>query len=257
MDRALRNRLWDFVSVGFLAEASVEMKYCRQQFAYTEIWVNFFETTLDAVPMYSGTANEKIRKWYFEAPWNRVYDFITFLMRECESNSGDEKTTAALNGIAERFLSAYRWVGGAFVPVVDDVQISAIETALATPLDAARGHLSKALRLLSDRDRPDAENSVKESISAVEAVCSAIVGRPTTLGAALSRLKDAGLSIHPALEEGWKKIYGYTSDADGIRHALKGNPSLTVDDALYFLVSCSAFVSLLASKAKEAGIALS
>ena len=45
-----------------------------------------------------------------------------------------------------------------------------------------------------------------------------------------------------------KKIYGYTSNGDGIRHALLEEDSLEYEDALYMLVSCSAFVNYLISK---------
>ncbi|MFT7288883.1 MAG: hypothetical protein ACI87W_003007 [Halieaceae bacterium] len=54
----------------------------------------------------------------------------------------------------------------------------------------ARVHLQTALSLMNDRDMPDYRNSIKESISAVEAVASVIVSEEhTTLGKALGILE--------------------------------------------------------------------
>lgn len=58
---------------------------------------------------------------------------------------------------------------------------------------------------------------MKESISAVEALVKQVTGTKDTFGAALKKL---GVDAHPAFVEACSKIYGYTSDADGIRHAL-------------------------------------
>ena len=78
----------------------------------------------------------------------------------------------------------------------------------------------------------------------MEAVCQIIAGDSNaTLGKALK-----GIGIHPALEKGFSAIYGYTSDAGGIRHALSDETNLGADDAKFFLVSCSAFVNYLIVK---------
>ena len=53
------------------------------------------------------------------------------------------------------------------------------------------------------------------------------------------------------LEGGFLKLYGYTNDSDGIRHAMLEESQLTQADAVYFLVSCSAFVNYLKSKITE------
>lgn len=55
-----------------------------------------------------------------------------------------------------------------------------------TSLNGANIHLTKALSLLSDRNKPDYRNSIKESISAVEATCKSLTGI-STLDKALSK----------------------------------------------------------------------
>jgi hypothetical protein len=52
-------------------------------------------------------------------------------------------------------------------------------------------------------------------------------------------------SLHQALKEGFIKLYGYTSDEGGIRHAMLDEPNLSAADARYFLLSCTSFVNYL------------
>lgn len=52
--------------------------------------------------------------------------------------------------------------------------------------------------------------------------------------------------IHAGLKSAFNMLYGYTSDANGIRHAGDiGGPSSTFEEAKFMLVSCSAFVNYL------------
>lgn len=70
-----------------------------------------------------------------------------------------------------------------------------------------------------------------------------------TLGDALKSLKD---KIHPAMKGAFEKLYGYTSDANGIRHANGlGEGDSTFEEAKYMLISCSAFVNYLKENFEE------
>lgn len=132
-----------------------------------------------------------------------------------------------------------------------------VALAQADALAGVTAHLQSALAKLGDRRSPDYRNCIKESISAVEAMCQLITAEPgATLGSALKRLKAHGVEVHPALEKAWLALYGYTGDKGGIRHAMLDEPALTVADARYLLVSCSAFVSYLIELASLAGLAL-
>jgi hypothetical protein len=118
--------------------------------------------------------------------------------------------------------------------------------------------MKRALDLLADRKSPDYRNSIKESISAVEAICSLEAGSSsTTLGQALKELeKKKSVDMHPALKGAFDKLYGYTSDAEGIRHALLKESNLDFEDAKFRLVSCSASIYCLKAKSAKAGIKL-
>jgi hypothetical protein len=72
------------------------------------------------------------------------------------------------------------------------------------------------------------------------------------------KIVENKVGLHGALKKGFSSLYGYTSSADGIRHALGllEEPNLSFEDAKFMLVSCSAFINYLVSKASKAGISL-
>ena len=83
----------------------------------------------------------------------------------------------------------------------------------------------------------------------MEAQCRILLNDPKpTLGKALDQLEDKGVVLHKALKGAFDKLYGFTSDANGIRHASIAPSEIDVDLATFMLVSCSAFVNYLRSK---------
>lgn len=51
-----------------------------------------------------------------------------------------------------------------------------------------------------------------------------------------------------------EKLYGYTSDEDGVRHPILDEVSVDEADARFMIVTCSAFVNFLVAKAEAAGL---
>ena len=143
-------------------------------------------------------------------------------------------------------MSAFRFVDDQLVRVTSESEIEAVEAPLAVGDHPDVAHLRSAMDHLSSRTNPDFRNSVKESISAVEAACRDLVGDPkATLGQALKSVDG----LHPAMRDAFSKLYGWTSDDGGIRHGLTDEavqPGL--DEAKFMLVACSAFVNFLMSK---------
>ena len=74
--------------------------------------------------------------------------------------------------------------------------------------------------------------------------------------AALHKLENH-IPTHLSFKTAMENLYKYTNDSDGIRHALMNAPDLYYEDALYFLVSCSAFTNYLTFKANRESIDLS
>lgn len=150
------------------------------------------------------------------------------------------------NKLFEDEFVGYRFVNKQIIPITNNTEIQEIEQAVNTPYHKVDEHISKAINYLSDRDNPDYENSIKESISAVEAMCSIILGEKGNLGQTLNKLEATEIKIHPSMKEAFKKLYGYTSDATGIRHAGDiGGASSTFEEAKFMLVTCSAFINYL------------
>lgn len=150
------------------------------------------------------------------------------------------------NEVFEKEYIGYRFIDEKITPISDKYEVAAVNEALQNIYQPVREHISKANSLLADRENPDYENSIKESISAVEAICEIITGESGTLGKLLTKVEQKGVYIHSALQSAYKVLYGYTSDASGIRHARKlGGVDSTFAEAKYMLVACSAFVNYL------------
>jgi len=120
-------------------------------------------------------------------------------------------------------------------------------------LQPVREHLNQALKLLSDRKKPDYRNSIKESISAVESLSKIISKQDkATLGPALNAVEKSTAASR--LERGISETLRLHKRCPGIRHALMDEPTLDVEDAKFMLVSCSAFRNYLVVKAKKLGV---
>lgn len=245
MDEALKNSLWN-VLVEKIFEPYRKSSWAKGDSLVDSIWGDHLKRKLDVRGMYSHEVVTSIRSHFDACSWNKVYELIEFLVQLEEA-----RFRPAFNRILARELSGYRFVGKKLVPIVAEVEIAAIETALvqADKYRPVNVHLSSALEKLADRESPDYRNSIKESISAVEAMCRIVTGDDkATLGQAVKKLEDSGVKLHTAFREALSKMYGYTSDAEGIRHALLEESTLDADDARFMLVSCSAFVNYLKAK---------
>lgn len=153
------------------------------------------------------------------------------------------------NTVFENEYVGYRFINEDIVPITDENEIESINKALESPFSVVNVHMDKAIALLADRESPDYENSIKESISAVEAICeilTGIKGKEATLGNMLKEIENRGIVIHGALKSAFNILYGYTCDANGIRHAGDiGGALSTFEEAKFMLVSCSAFINYL------------
>lgn len=263
MDDDLRNGLWNVLVInyfGWLKESSsfrFILDWLRE--LTFSLWINFFKAPIDIISKSPINAFEEIRKRFFSLKWYEVYDFIQFVATESTEKKANKKFIEYCNQILEREISGWRFVGETITPVTSKEEIAVIEEALEAPksLRPVAIHLNSALDFMSDRKSPDYRNSIKESISAVESICTLVAGtKKAELTQALTAMKKKGIHLHPALEQAFIKLYGYTSDEDGIRHALVEEPDLHFEDAKFMLVACSAFINYLKLKSSKVGIKL-
>lgn len=189
-----------------------------------------------------------VQKTITEGSYDEVLALSEFMFGLFMSVGRFDKTKIrkSLNDVLIKECVGYRLVDGSIVKITDRIEIEAIEKASENPHLKVQDHFDKALHFLANRNKPDFANSIKESISAVEAMCSIINGKNSSLGEALNTIEKSGTQIHVALKSAFAKLFGYTSDAAGIRHS--GNldgPNASFSEAKFMLVTCSAFVNYL------------
>lgn len=233
-----------------------------QQDIERELWIHFANRRLGEFKVdgnhYYLVFNELLI--HGKLPWYRILDLVEYvckwisfnvanypyldeLLRDFESN---------INHEFDRLDYGYRVVSHCIMDITSDEELSAIDDAITHSKDNVRNHLQSAIEHYSSRPTPDVRNSIKESISAVEAICRELTG-DDTLGKSLKNLEEKGVIIHKTLKDAFTKFYVYSNDQDsGIRHALMDEEGTYVpskDEAYYMLVTCSAFVNYLRRKA--------
>lgn len=252
IDDDLRIRIWNIVNIALFHEKA----YGFDSFTYEEedlieeIWINLFNKDVDSLGREHQLKNN-FKKIFFASEWHILYSLIEIILkRKREKYYSIEEITNAFNLVFEKENSGYRVINDIVSPITTETEINEIKKSLK--LDnkyySVTEHFNTALKLLSDKKSPDYRNSAKESISAVESLGKIITeDKKATLGKALDIINQK-INLHPGLTNGFKSIYGYTSDDSGIRHALLEKDNITYEDALFFLVSCSSFVNYLISK---------
>lgn len=263
IDEDLKNRLWNNVLENYFAKISSEIeRYDRpspKMLISEFIWKEFFKKPVDKFPLAPlggrsiGALIDFIRIWFYNTEWYEVYDFIEFLCYiELKANL-NLNFADFCNKSLKKELSGYRIINNKVVQITKEEEIISIEEALTNTdkWSSVNIHLDSAINFLSDKTNPNYRNSIKESISAVEALCKIITGdKKATLGKALSEIETTH-KIHKALKSAFSTIYGYTSDSGGIRHALlETDTSIDIDEAKFMLISCSAFINYLITKSK-------
>jgi hypothetical protein len=213
------------------------------------VWVNHLARPTDKY--HSSPYFNALHEIAFDGEWYRVYDLVEFLVQ----NIGDyrqERLAGRINAVLALNRAGYRVVNGYVVPITNEAELSSIEGAIASPLSGAGEHIKRALALFADRENPNYAKAIQEAISAAESAAQVLAGqRGITLGKALTVVERQQPPVmHPALLKGWGQMYGFTSDNGGIRHALhEGTAPLAagLNLAQYFIISCSAFVNLVAA----------
>lgn len=250
----LRNRIWNLFYQNEIKAGGLSSKRLSQAVSGDQ---TIEEKILDKLGFLvdssskSPSVMERLKNYILSSSsWYDVYDFVEIYLSFLAKDDYTQRVQQ-YNGIFEEEKSGYRIVAGEIAPITNKSEIQSIEQAALTPYQSVNQHIQKALAFYANIKTPDYENSVKESISAVEAICCIITGMSgaqATLGAAIKRLKDSGVHIHSAMEKAFLALYGYTSDENGIRHGGIDFTSVPSEDAKYMLISCSAFVNYLVEK---------
>lgn len=263
LDEATRNRIWSVLKLFIWDKLRRDPTYDPEASAVQNLlaryWFSYFKKPSDTEPpfhpgtYYRGKSYyDFLREYFFQSEWNEVFDLIEFAL----ANLPEQMTLEAcdlINHVLTEENSAYRLVNNQFIEITNDSEVREVDTAAQIELDGVSIHISAAIKFLSDRKNPNYRNSIKESISAVESLFKTLTkSKSATLADGLKEMKKS-IEIHPALLAGFEKIYAYTSDEDGIRHAIVDLPTSNFSDAKFMLVSCSAFINYVIGKFAENG----
>lgn len=245
MDDRLRTSLWNAIYSHMLEPGSnqtTEQSSCYR--IIKDIWANSLYFSLDGIPIFFNDTVNSIKKEFFNFKWNEVYDLIEYIAVKYEK-SGALEYIELCNEYLKRENSGYRFAGTQLIEITNETELNEIIEAskLNGKFGFASTHIKTAIAAFSDRNEPDYRNAGKEAISAIEAVCNSLLGKKTSgVKDGLKFLVDTH-GLHKALSTGFNTLYGYTSDKEGVRHALMDKDDFTKADAKYLIVTCSAFVN--------------
>lgn len=251
----INNKLWEALSLVFdnqnaflylFPGKGVEHAFCES--ILNDAFCANNICTKEEYLVWEKVYKNNIKPVILQAEYNEILDIIQYSCQWVDKVSKKNKDFLyqLFNTFFEKECIGYRFIDGYIVQITDKVELDEIVEACNNPYDGARSHMKKAVQFLADRETKDYKNCIKEAISAVESICQIITGNnKATLGDALKVIAKKG-DLHSALKEGFSKLYGYTSDQGGIRHA-EGlfESNVTFNEAKYMLVSCSAFVNYL------------
>lgn len=191
---------------------------------------------------------KKLRSCIERDLFNRVFDRLQFIMRlpDCP------------DGFVSKLKDIFQFCGLPYVidkgppltifPAATEEEgarlIQSLESLQQAGLKGSASHLRAAAAGI---DAGDWAGAIRESIHAVESVARKIDPKASnTLAPALRSLEQQG-ALHPALKGAFSKLYGYTSNEQGIRHALLDHESAKADvnEAVFMLGACASFSSYL------------
>jgi hypothetical protein len=256
IDKTLRIELWNahYLFIHKKIEHADNYQKSTQIIIYHTIWIHFFRNPFDDYPAYDFQVGNYIKNFIEKGPWYKVYEFFEFVLDNIQKGYyfQNREYKEYINDILKRNNSGYTLSNNKFIPITNATEINEIERtqelAKKYTLTGIQEHLNAAIELLSQKPNPDNRNSIKESISMVEAISRIIEPSASTLGKALNKL-DQNHKINGTLKSGFDKLYAYTNDKNGIRHALMDDQNIGIEDARFFLISCSAFTNYLIEKA--------
>ena len=188
----------------------------------------------------------------------KVLTFLEILIAINEDETKIRDFGYAVEQLFEKHGASYRLDTSAldceFFPCSSEEQAISIQKALKVlgerNMKGAATHLRDAAGHINDGQFAD---SVADSIHAVESVARIFDPKAKSLTPALNSLEKAGVLNHRALKEAFSKLYGYTSDEQGIRHALLTSSAADVgqDEALFMFGACASFAAYLTQKHQQ------
>lgn len=223
------NRFWNSILQTWWVR--VEHKFADEYRNDPELWI------------------KRLKEKFTKGDYVEVFDFLQFVIRH------DACPAEIKHGIAAALRegrAAYRLIDSTIVPISNEAESMVVTSALKAvslpELGGSRSHLLKAGEYLTSGNWDD---SVRESIHAVESLLITLEPEEKTLSKVLKRFETNG-KINPNLKRAMNALYDFTSDEKGIRHAkLFENANVGEDEALYMFGVCASFLTFSISKHRK------
>ena len=263
LPKETRMQLWNFIYMNL--KESVRHPFEKMKPVLVDPWktilLHYHMLLLNrAMDEFASNANvhvQKTKSLILDGDYNRVFDFFQFILRHKSVPCNFRFT---FESVLNRFMCAYTVVGDGptttIVPIALPEQREAIQEAFQVlksgPFEGARSHLGKSAECINNGDPA---GSVRESIHAVESVAKCLdEDAKKSLKPALDALSQK-VNFHGAFKKGIEKLYGYTCNEDGIRHALlKEQANVDTEDAVFMFGACTSFAAYLVNKSRKAGL---
>ena len=154
IDTDLKNGLWNAFTMSFLDRVSYQQrqpsctKYSNLNTMMKDLWLHHFKQPVDLIPLRFHDTKSVIRKWFFEAKWYRVFDFIEACVDYGYDYQGRvEQFIEQCNFHLERENSAYRFVNRELSEITSAEEIEEVESAINQTgvYSGVKEHLSLSL----------------------------------------------------------------------------------------------------------------
>lgn len=264
VDSDLKNDLWNILYVRYFDEPiresnSLEACYTGFHQMFVNTWIFYLKQKINDIPFNPKDIATHIQGNFFSerSPWYLPYEIIEFIYSSFSTYYTEDliiqhrkETEELFNLVLSQNISGYRFINGLFVAITNEQEIQTLKDALINndEYSTVTSHLNKAISLLSDKNAPDFSNSIKESVSAIESYFKVFFQKPTiSFGDALNNLEHKH-GLDKQIKDSINKIYGYCNNKGAIRHGLHPGDTtdkITVAEAKYMLVTCSAFINYL------------
>lgn len=241
----VKNRLWNKIK-NYIN--NLDNTRSSRNDAIKYLWDRFFKEDIDYLQKTVGFDSvcygiDQIKNKFFQSEWYNIYDFLEFLL-----SIENYKRGAFINEINQVFVDermSYKIIDNCIVSLISGEEAEEVKIAIDNKYSEVSGHIKKALEFYRKRPTADYKNSIKESISSIEALSRIILNKSSSTLGSLSQ----SLDVHPAFKKAIKELYGWTSDEGGIRHSENGKElNAGEEEARFMLIECSALVNYITSK---------
>jgi len=242
----LRTALWNVLHKPAFPD---ETEHRERALANARAFWNHVGWRTDQVPALPHQMRAAIATEWFSCRWPEFFDLIEFTARLLATPLPPTRQQwfEMLNRVLESKGCAYRFIAEQLVPLANSAESTEVASSADSAIPAVAAHIREARKLLPPNAGANPRDSIRQSISAVEAALRHLSGNPNaTLTDGLVAFEARHGALHPAVRRGLITLCGYAENGEGAQHdPMEQADSVSGDHARLMLVACSAFTNYL------------